>query len=332
MSKKVLALPGDGVGPEVISSAASAISASTEDVDLVFGDIGVTAYNKTDHYLPPETIDLAIDSDAIISGEVFKKNEDIKYRDPLRVLKKQLNLYCIMRKFRPLSDNIGCKGTELIIMTGNTDALMNVIEKENLDGVISEKFITTESCRKLFQMTMRVAENKGRHKITCAHRSEMFPHMDGSFVDLFYKEMAASPFTIEDAEVEEIASRLIVDPTSFDVLVCTDIYGATLSGLCAGLVGGTYLTPMGSIGDTQGLFEPMHGPKPNVEGGIVNPTSAILSGALAMDHIGLPEAGEKIREAVRKVYATGKVTPDVGGTATCAEFTDHVIETIKNQM
>ncbi len=331
MSKRILALPGDGVGPEVISSAVSVINAATDAVDVIFGDIGIAAYNKTEQYLPPETIDLATESDAIIAGEVIRRPDDMRYHDPLRVLKKQLNLYAVMRKFYPLCDRIGKSNIDMILMTGNPDSLLNVIEKENLDGVIAEKLTSTESCRRLFKITMKMAEIKGRHNILCVHRSDMLPLSDALFVDTFYKELAASEFIIDDEEIEDVASRLAYDPSSLDVLVCTDMYGTPLAGLAAGMVGGTYLTPMGSIGDNQGLFEPMHGPTPNVTSGIVNPTSAILSGAMAMDHVGMPQIGENIRVAVRNVYKNGDVTPDVGGKATTKDFTENVIRMLKSK-
>lgn len=330
MAKRILALPGDGAGPELISSATSVISAATQEVDIVFGDIGTAAYKKTERYLPQETMDLAVESDAIIAGEVTKRPNDIRYRDPLKVLKKQLNLYAIMRKFYPLCDRIGTKGVDLMIMTGNPDSLLNIIEKENLDGVVAEKFISSDNCKNLFKLTMKMAEIKGRHNIMCAHMSEMFPFSDGMFVDLFYKELAASEFILNDEQVDSIASKLILDPASLDVLVCTDIYGTTLAGIAAGLVGGAHLTPVGSIGNTQGMFEPMRRPALDTVGGIVNPTSAILSGAMAMDQIGMPRIGENIRIAVRTVYKNGDVTPDVGGKSTAKEFTDSVIKVLKN--
>lgn len=328
MAKRILALPGDGVGPEVISSAVTVMNATAEDLDIVFGDIGVGAYAKTDYYLPPDTIDLATESDAIIAGEVFDKTGDPRYRDPLRILKKHLGLYCVFRKFRPLYPGRG--KMDIIILTGNPDSLISVIEKDNLDGITAEKFVSNESCRKLFRMAVRIAELKQRRSILCAHRTDMFPHMDSNFVDIFYKELAASEFIIDDMDVDRVAEKMFMDPSSLDVVVCTDLYGTILSGFASGMVGGIHLTPMGTIGDSQGLFEPMHGPKPDSPEGYVNPTSAILSGAMAMDFIGMPAAAEKIRKGVRKVYASGRVTPDVGGTATTKAFTEAVSAAVRD--
>ena len=170
-----------------------------------------------------------------------------------------------------------------------------------------------------------------RKKITCAHRSSMFPALDSMFLDYFYKELAGSGFLVEDMDVGEAASELVKNPPSMDVLVSTDIYGTVLAGVAAGMVGGSYLTPVGSIGDHSGLFEPMHGPNPkSIKDGIVNPTSAILSAAMALDNMGMSAEAEKIRKAVRYVYSKGTITPDVGGNATTKEFTNSVITVLKN--
>jgi isocitrate/isopropylmalate dehydrogenase len=135
-----------------------------------------------------------------------------------------------------------------------------------------------------------------------------------------------------DMEVDEAASELVKSPSSMDVIVSTDMYGTVLAGVAAGMVGGSYLTPVGSIGDDAGLFEPMHGPNPKmIEKGKANPTSAILSGAMALDHLGMPSEAEKIRKAVRYIYSKGTVTPDVGGVSTTKEFTESVIGVLKNK-
>lgn len=328
-SKRILILPGDGVGPEVTTSAVTVLNAATDSLDIEFEDIGICAYDRTEQYLPAETIDRATVADAIIAGVVMDI-KDPRCRNPVRDLKKHLNLYAVERKFFPLSENLGIQGVDLILMTGNPDVLLSVVETESLDGVSAEKYLSVESCRKIFRKTMRIAEMMSRRKITCAHRSNMFPTYDGIFVSTFYKEFAASEFLIDDMDVEAIAGEFIMDPRSMDVIVSTDLYGSVLAGEAAGMVGGSYLTPMGSIGDGVGLFEPMHGPKLEMaEKGIVNPTSAILSGAMALDHIGMHKDAEDIRKAVRATYMKGCTTPDMGGTSGTDQFTGCVVDMLK---
>ena len=330
MTRKILVLPGDGVGPEVVASSVAVINAVAGDkTKIEYGDIGQTAFEKTDNYLPAETVNLCTEADTIITGGVFDKPQDKSYQNPIRVLKKQLNLYATMRKFFPLSKKSGAKNIDLILMTGNPDSLLNISETENLDGVNTQKFQSANSCKRLFKMTMQIAEQKQRKKITCAHRASFFPLSDGMFLDVFYTELAASKFLMDDMEVDDVAAEMVMDPSSMDVIVCTDLYGTALAGVAAGVVGGSYITPMGSLGDNSSMFEPMHGPNPKLTDITkVNPTSAILSGAMALDHIGLTAESEKIRKAVYSVYGKGQVTPDMGGTLGTQDFTQAVIDAI----
>ncbi|MDR0524152.1 MAG: hypothetical protein LBG62_07025 [Candidatus Methanoplasma sp.] len=331
MPKKILALPGDGVGPEVVSAAASVVEAvAGGKVEIAFADIGESAFEATGHRLPPETIDLATEADAIIAGTVADKPSDRRYGNPVRALKKQLGLYAVLRRFSPLLPAPGRRPMDVFVVTGNPDALLNVTETESLDGVMMQKYLSAGSCARLFRKTAQVAEAGGRRRITCAHRAAAFPASDGLFLDRFYKEFAASEFMIGDMEVEQAAAEMVMDPGSMDVIVSTDLYGSVLAGVGAGLVGGGYLTPMGSLGDSSGLFEPMHGPRADMaDKGEVNPTSAILSAAMALDQAGLRAEAEAVRASVRSAYARGAVTPDAGGSLGTAGFCDEVVEGLK---
>lgn len=330
MTKKILALPGDGVGPEVISAAVTVLEAVNSDIEIIYGDIGMTAHRKTDQYLPAETIDLATESDSILAGPVTANTRDKSFHDPIRVLKKQLDLYAVVRKFFPLCDRMGGRGVDLILLTGTPDSLLNIMESENLDGVTTEKYMSSNSCRKLFSKTIQIGELKNRKKATCTHRVSVFPVSDGMFLDMFYKEFAGSEFLINDMEVERLASEYIRDPTAFDIVVSTDLYGATIAGMVAGMVGGSRLTPVGSVGDTVGLFEPMRDPvMANAPEGYVNPTSAILSGAMALDQCRMSLDAERVRRAVRTAYKDNRVTPDVGGKAGSKEFAEYVADILE---
>jgi len=334
MTKKILVLPGDGIGPEVAFSAVSVLTQAVGDkIEIFYGDIGQSAFVKTSEYLPAETVSLATDADAIIAGGVIDAPSDRTYQNPIRVLKKQLNFYSVVRKFFPLCKDIGTQGVDLLLITGNSDTLLSIIETESLDGVNSHRFLSTASCGRLFQKAARLSMMMNRKKVTCVHRSRMFTAIDGMFVEQFYKELAGSGLLIEDMDVGEAASEFVKDPSSMDVLISTDIYGTVLAGVAAGMVGGSYLTPVGSLGDHSGLFEPMHGPNPkSIVSGFVNPTSAILSAAMALDNMGMSQEAEKIRKAVRRVYSNKMITPDVGGKATTKEFTGHVVDVLKDTM
>jgi isocitrate/isopropylmalate dehydrogenase len=110
-------------------------------------------------------------------------------------------------------------------------------------------------------------------------------------------------------------------------LVTTNLFGDILSDEAAGLVGGLGVAPSANIGAGRvAVFEPVHGSAPDIAGrGIANPLGAILSGAMLLDHLGCPDAAERIRRAVAKALAGGVLSPDLGGSATTAEGVDAVL-------
>jgi len=127
--------------------------------------------------------------------------------------------------------------------------------------------------------------------------------------------------------VDNAAMQLVVRPETFDILLLPNLYGDIVSDLAAGLVGGLGMVPGANMGEKDAVFEAVHGSAPDIAGkGIANPTAMMLSSSLMLFHLQEPEAAARLQLAVEKVYAGGThTTPDVGGKAGTAEFTDAVI-------
>jgi isocitrate dehydrogenase (NAD+) len=125
--------------------------------------------------------------------------------------------------------------------------------------------------------------------------------------------------------------QLVLDPTRFDVIVTTNMFGDILSDLCAGLVGGLGLAPASNIGADAAMFEAVHGSAPDIAGkGVANPAALIQAAALLCDHVGQTEVGTRVQQAVERVIVRGEVrTPDLGGEATTAELTDAVLAELR---
>ena len=211
MPKKVLILPGDGVGKEITDAATSVLEAVTGDAEILHGRIGASAYEKTGYYLPPETMELAAKSDAIIATPVLNRAIEKNYRDPLATLRKQLDMSSVLRKFQPLGDGIGVSGLDCMLINCNPQTVGTSKEVETLNGVSVEYYIDAGGCRKVFRMGERIATAKQRRKITCLRDLELNPYSDAMFADLFYKEFAASEFIIDDMDVADATSKLIMD-------------------------------------------------------------------------------------------------------------------------
>src|SRR5262249_43344087 len=131
----------------------------------------------------------------------------------------------------------------------------------------------------------------------------------------------------EEFIVDDFARRLVQSSHDLDVVVMPNLYSDILSDAAAGTIGGLGLAPSGCYGDEYAYFESVHGTAPDIVGlGIINPTATMLSAAMMLEYLELSDPSKRFTEAIRRVYAEGKVlTPDQGGTAKTNEFTRAVI-------
>ena len=204
------------------------------------------------------------------------------------------------------------------------------------DSGISVKPISKAASERIVRFAFDYARRHGRRKVTAVHKANIMKHTDGLFLRAA-REVAAG--RAEDAAFEErivdaFCMNMVMDPAQFDVVVFPNLYGDIASDLAAGLVGGLGIAPGANIGDEYAVFEAVHGSAPDIAGqDKANPTAQILSAAMMLDYLGEAEAAERIRRAVRAVYAEGahltadirKATGSSKPAATCTEFTDALI-------
>src|SRR5581483_11754743 len=147
------------------------------------------------------------------------------------------------------------------------------------------------------------------------------------------REVAAEFPEIEYREliVDNAAMQLVMRPETFDVLLLPNLYGDIVSDLGAGLVGGLGIVPGANLGETNAVFEAVHGSAPDIAGrGIANPTALMLSAVMMLNHLGEKAAATRLQNAIEAVYREGKfLTGDVGGTAGTSQFTDAVIAKVQ---
>lgn len=124
---------------------------------------------------------------------------------------------------------------------------------------------------------------------------------------------------------------LAKDPSQLDMMVMPNLYGDIVSDLCSGLVGGLGLTPSGNIGKDCSVFEAVHGTAPDIAGkDLANPTAMLLSACMMLNHIGLPDHQKRIKDAIIATYTQGKYrTGDLGGSASCSDYTKAVIDNMQ---
>ncbi len=200
-------------------------------------------------------------------------------------------------------------------------------------GRFAVKVITEAGSERIVRFAFELARQRREDgcpgRVACGTKHNMLPRSDALFRDIALRvaeEYDDIPF--ESYFIDDLAHRLVATPHAFDVVVMPNLYGDILSDAAAALIGGLGLAASGCYGENYAYFESAHGTAPDIEGqGIINPTAMILSAAMMLGYLELPEAGCALVDAVTAVYAEGKaLTRDQGGSASTEAFCAAVAE------
>jgi isopropylmalate/isohomocitrate dehydrogenase-like protein len=331
--KRICALPGDGIGPEVIECAVKILEAATDDVEFVHASIGQSAYKSQGQYLPPETLELMRSCDSCLFGAVTTPKEP-EYTSPVLQFRRELDLYACVRPVRTLVQTREKKPIDVVIIRENSEGMYTQNEVFDDLGVTTLRRVTRKASEKIVRFAIDYAIANRRSRITCVHKSNVLKASDGLFVAIFWELLSKRLGTLEADEslVDSAAMRLVTDPGVFDVIVTLNLYGDILSDVAAGVAGGLGFAPSANIGDKHSVFEPAHGSAPDIAGkGIANPTAAVLAGAMMLRHLGMAEPATKVEKAVEGFYSAGHLTMDLGGRHGSSSFTEHTIEILEGR-
>ncbi len=325
----ITVIPGDGIGKEVMESAIQILKTIKlkKPVQLTFLEAGDECLKKTGTALSDETIQSIKKSDSCLFGAVGETAADVIVK-----LRQELDLYINLRpvKSYPGVDAL-YNDIDFIIIRENSEGLYSGGEEEIPDGASATRIISHKGSRRICKWAYDFAKSTNRKQITCVHKANVLKKTDGIFKKSFYELHKKYPnIKVNDLYVDATAMFFITKPEMFDIIVTTNLFGDILSDEGAGLVGGLGLMPSANIGDTIGVFEPVHGSAPDIAGqNIANPCAMILSLALMLNHIGENEIGKIIEKAVISVLSEGEtLTPDMGGTSTTEDITNKIIEKI----
>ena len=331
MTHLVTLIPGDGIGPEVADATVRAVDATGVAVNWERVDAGAKALSETGELLPKAVFQSLQRTHVGLKGPTATPVAG-GHRSINVTLRKKLDLYT---NFRPVRTLPGLKTRfqdvpiDMVIFRENTEDLYSGLEHEVVKDVVeSLKVITRTASIRIALATFQFARREGRKKVTAVHKANIMKLSDGLFLKCC-REVAAEHPEIQFGEliVDNACMQLVMRPETFDVLLLPNLYGDIVSDLAAGLVGGLGIVPGANLGENDAVFEAVHGTAPDIAGlGKANPTALMQSAALMLAHLGEREAGQRLRNAIEKVYAEGKhLTPDVGGTASTSRFTDAVI-------
>jgi len=327
----IVMIPGDGIGPEVTTSARKVLEAAGLSVEWVELPAGATALDQGyENVLPARTLAAIQAHKVAIKGPVTTPVGK-GFRSVNVQLRKALNLYAAVRPVRSMPGiKTRYEDVDMVVVRENTEGLYSGIENEVVPGVVTSLKVASEgACMRIARYAFRYATRRHRKKITVFHKANIMKLTDGLFLNCARKIQEEEYPNIEYDEIiiDAGCMKLVQDPTRLDVLLMENLYGDLISDLCAGLVGGLGVVPGSNIGDDCAVFEAVHGSAPDLAGkGLANPLAVIMSGVMMLNHIHEEALGQKIKTAYDAVLREGKtLTRDLGGTAGTVEFTDAII-------
>lgn len=357
MKANIVLLPGDGIGPEVVSQATRVLESigksHSHDFQFSTWKIGGIAIDETGDPLPQETIDACLKCDAILLGAVGGPKWDdpnAKTRPEAGLLKirKELGLFANLRPiitFPELLDASPLKreiidGTDILFFRELTGGLyFGPSGTETLpDGQqrsFSTAVYTTSEVERIVRMAATAARGR-RKKVTMVDKANVL-EASRLWRRVSAKIMAEefSDLEYEVVLVDSMAMHLLSRPRSFDVVVTSNMFGDILTDEASMLPGSLGMLPSASLGSSgPGLYEPIHGSAPDIAGkGIANPLATILAAAMLLRHsLHLETEAQLIEMAVRKVLAAGHRTADLVAKGTPSLSTTAITDCVLEQL
>ena len=356
MSKKktILFLPGDGIGPEVVSSAKLIFESINEiyKLDFVVEEalVGGSAYDQTGKPLPKETLNVAHKSDAILLGAVGgPKWDELDYQfRPERALlglRSELDLFAnfrpaILSEYLTSSSSLKSEKVEnldlLIIreLTGGIYFGEPRGRKEDKLEAYNTMIYNNEEIERIGRVAFEAAQkrNKNLCSVDKANVLEVSVLWREVITDLSrdYPDVNLTHMLVDNA-----AMQLVREPKQFDVIVTGNLFGDILSDIAAMMTGSIGMLPSASINsDNKGMYEPVHGSAPDIAGqGLANPLATISSVAMMLRYsFGLEQAARNIEMAIDKVLKEGYRTHDLEGPEDMKLNTDQISQKILDNL
>jgi 3-isopropylmalate dehydrogenase len=356
MNLKIALLPGDGIGPEVITQAVKALKAIGDSYGHAFefkeALVGAIAIDNTGNPLPKETLALCEQSNAVLFGAIGDPKYDhdpsakVRPEQGLLRLRKSLGLFANIRPIKayptlleqsPLKRHI-IEGTDMVIYRELTGGIYFGEKKLSEDGTVASDLCeySEAEIERIAHLAFKAARSR-RKKVTLVDKANVLESSRlwrrvVTALGKSYKEV-----TLDFLFVDNAAMQLILNPNQFDVILTENMFGDIISDEGSVIGGSIGLLASASVGADNALFEPIHGSYPQAKGkDIANPVASILSAAMLLDHFGLTEEGDAIRTAVEKSLVNHVVTPDLNpkttfGTHSVGDYIANAIRTLNDR-
>ncbi len=332
MKKKIVVLPGDGIGQEVIDAAVRVLSKISEkyehEFEFSYDDIGGTSYEKHGVPLREETIDTCLQADAILLGAIGGQKWDnlpvnLRPEQGLLKIRRALNLFANIRPIKgfaplihasPLKESV-IRGSDIYIVRELTGGLYFGTPRErrnNGDTVVDTLLYERNEIERIVDKGFESARMRRKHLVSVDKANVL--ESSRMWREIVEEKKSQYPdVKVEHMLVDSAAMKLITEPTYFDVIVTENLFGDILSDEGSVLTGSIGMLPSASLSPTIGLYEPVHGSAPDIAGkGIANPLGMILSAAMMLRYsFGMNKEAEIIENAVEESLDQGYHTADL---------------------
>jgi len=332
-NKRILVLPGDGIGPEVCKEATTILELVNEihSLNLSFSEalVGGSAYEATGEPLPQDTLKAARESDAILLGAVGgpKWDElDYQYRPEraLLGLRSELDLFAnfrpaILSKYLTSSSSLKANNVEnldLLIIRELTGGIYFGEPRGRTEGkkeAFNTMIYNQDEIERIGRVAFEAAQKRNKNLCSVDKANvlevsvlwrEVITELSKEYPDVILSHML----------VDNAAMQLVREPKQFDVIVTGNLFGDILSDIAAMMTGSIGMLPSASLNsENKGMYEPVHGSAPDIAGkGIANPIAAILSFAMALKYsLNLDKEADNLEKAVQEVLDEGFRTKDI---------------------
>lgn len=351
-SYKIAAIPGDGIGPEVINAGLQALDAlqqrdGTFRLDVATFDWGSDYYRSHGTMMPPDGLDRLKAFDAIFFGAVGAPDlpDDVTLWGLRLHICQSFDQYANVRPTKVLPGiasplaGVGPGDLDWVIVRENSEGEYSGIggraHRGHPEEVGTEVAIFTRTgVTRIMRYAFRLAQARPRKLLTVVTKSNAQRHgmvmwdeiaadVSKEFPDVAWDKML----------VDAMTARMALRPGSLDTIVATNLHADILSDLAGALAGSLGVAPTANIDPERrypSMFEPIHGSAFDIAGkGIANPVATFWTAAQMLEHLGEAKAAERLMIAVEQVCANGVMTPDVGGAASTQEVTNAVCEAIR---
>lgn len=332
-------IAGDGIGLEVVPAAVACVDRLAERggfrVDWRDRDWGSEYYRQHGTMMPADGLEQLRSGDAIFLGAVGAPDiaDHVTLWGLLIPIRRAFQQYVNLRPVKSLPGRPGPE-LDMLIVRENVEGEYSEIGGRFGQGTLGEAAIqeavfTRRGVERVTRFAAARALERSGVLISATKSNGIIHTMP--FWDEVVAEVAGDVgMAVDSVLIDALAARFVLKPGSIDVVVASNLFGDILSDLGAAIAGSLGIAPSANLNPERehpSLFEPVHGSAPDIAGrGIANPTAAMWSAAMMLDHLGEAAAAQALEAACFNALADGVATADLGGSASTAEFTEEVLD------